>query len=59
MELYFYGMNGQYNANFQCRSITRGKWSAHGSWSWKHEKNSHKSHNNLTKLNAMTSSIWV
>jgi hypothetical protein len=31
MEIYFYGMNGWYNANFQCRSIAREKWSAHES----------------------------
>ena len=34
------------------RSIARGMWCAHESWSWKHEKNSLKGHNNLTKLNA-------
>ena len=32
---------------------------ARESWSWKHEKNSLKVHNNLTKLNAKTSSICV
>jgi hypothetical protein len=28
-ELYFYGMNGRYNANFQCRSIARGYGGVH------------------------------
>ena len=29
------------------------------SWSWAHDKNLNKGQNNLTKLNAITSSIWV
>ena len=41
------------------RSIARGMWCARESWSWKHEKNSLKGHNNLTKLNAKTKSICV
>ena len=41
------------------RSIARGMLCARESWSWKHEKNSLKGHNNLTKLNAKTSSICV
>jgi hypothetical protein len=28
-ELYFYGMNGRYNANFKCRSIARGYSGVH------------------------------
>jgi hypothetical protein len=29
------------------------------SWSWVHDDNLNKSHNNLTKLNVNTSSIWL
>ena len=41
------------------RSIARGMWCARESWSWKHENNSLKGHNNLTKLNAKSSNICV
>jgi hypothetical protein len=50
-------VNAWYNANFQCRSIARGYGGAHESCSCKDEKNYHKGHNNLTKLNAITSNI--
>jgi hypothetical protein len=30
-----------------------------GSWSWMHDENLNKGHNNLTKLNVKISSIWL
>jgi hypothetical protein len=47
-ELYFYGMNGRYNANFQCRRLARG-------YGGVHMNNDHES---MKRILTRVTTIW-